>query len=134
MPCAGSTRQLAWKGQPISAWSRARAVASGLTAWTACSGSSSRRSPKSDAWRNHQPPDIDSKAVIYDAFVRERIDAPKALMKDVDRPYFEPQHDEFRPRTVYLLQNTFTGAFHRLDPLPMSLATTSAGEYFAQFS
>ena len=52
-------------------------------------------------------------------------------MRDVDRNYFEPAHEEFRPRTLYSLQHAFTSAFHRLDPIPMYRATSSAGEYFA---
>jgi hypothetical protein len=87
-----------------------------------------------DAWRNHQLPDAQAKEHIYDCFVRERIDCPKHLMKDVDRLYFEPEHDEFRARTLYSLQNAFTGAFQKLDAIPMYRATTSAGEYFSAFN
>jgi hypothetical protein len=87
-----------------------------------------------DTWKNHQLPDIQAKALIYDAFVREEIDAPKHLMRDVDRLYFEPEHEEFKPRTLYSMQNAFTGAFQKLDPIPMYRATTSAGEYFSAFN
>jgi len=52
-------------------------------------------------------------------------------MRDVDNLYFEPKHEEFKPRTVYSLQNAFTSAFQKLDAIPMYRATTSAGEYFA---
>jgi len=83
-----------------------------------------------DAWRNHQLADLQAKAIIYDAFVREQVDAPKHLMRDVDSLYFEPQYHEFRPRTLYSMQNAFTSAFQKLDPIPMYRATTSAGEYF----
>jgi hypothetical protein len=87
-----------------------------------------------DAWKNHQLPDIQAKELIYNAFVREEIDAPKHLMRDVDRLYFEPEYEEFKPRTVYSMQNAFTSAFQKLDPIPMYRATSSAGEYFAAFS
>jgi hypothetical protein len=84
-----------------------------------------------DAWRNHQLADIAAKEVIYDAFVRETIDAPKHLMREVDSLYFQPKYEAFQPRTVYSLQNAFTSAFQKLEPIPMYRATTSAGEYFA---
>jgi hypothetical protein len=77
--------------------------------------------------------DFDAKAAICDAFVREMVDCPRHLMRDVDRNYFEPAHDEFRPRTLYSLQNAFTRSFHKLEPVPMHRATSSAGEYFAAF-
>jgi hypothetical protein len=83
-----------------------------------------------DVWRNHSLSDIQAKELVYDAFVGEKIDAPRHLMKDVDRLYFQPEHEEFQPRTVYSLQNAFTSAFQKLDPIPMFRATTSAGEYF----
>ena len=84
-----------------------------------------------DAWKSHSLADAQAKEVVYDAFVREAVDCPKHLMKEVDRNYFDPQHDEFKPRTLYSLQNAFTSAFKKLDPLPMYRATSSAGEFFA---
>jgi hypothetical protein len=86
-----------------------------------------------DAWRNHSLSDTQAKEIVYDAFVREAIDCPKHLMREVDSLYFEPKFDDFRPRTVYSLQNAFTSAFQKLDPIPMYRATSSAGEYFAAF-
>ena len=86
-----------------------------------------------DAWRNHRLPDIRAREIIYDAFVYDRIDAPKHLMREVDRHYFAPEHEEFKPRTLYSLQNAFTSAFQKLEPIPMFRATTSAGEYFSAF-
>lgn len=53
-------------------------------------------------------------------------------MRDVDRFYFEPEHEEFKPRTLYSLQNAFTSSFQKLDAIPIYRAATSAGEYFAQ--
>jgi hypothetical protein len=84
-----------------------------------------------DTWKNHSLADSQAKELIYDAFVRERVDAPKHLMRDVDSFYFDPKYDDFKPRTVYSLQNAFTSAFQKLDTIPMYRATTSAGEYFA---
>jgi hypothetical protein len=37
-----------------------------------------------DAWRNHSLSDLQAKEIVYDAFIRERVDCPKHLMRDVD--------------------------------------------------
>ena len=36
----------------------------------------------------------------------------------VDSLYFNPKYDDFKPRTVYSLQNAFTSAFQKLEPIP----------------
>ena len=64
-----------------------------------------------DGWKNHSLSDTRAKELVYDAFIHDRIDAPKHLMRDVDRLYFKPEYEEFKPRTVYSLQNAFTSAF-----------------------
>lgn len=83
-----------------------------------------------DVWKNHALPDIRAKEVIFDAFVGDGLDAPKHLMKQVAREYFEPRYDEFRPRNLWSLQNAFTSSFKLLDPIPMYRATASLGTYF----
>src|SRR5205807_9812695 len=40
-----------------------------------------------DAWREFELPDVQAKAVIYDAFVAGRLAAPKHLASDVHRLY-----------------------------------------------
>jgi hypothetical protein len=85
-----------------------------------------------NAWQHHQLPDIEAKSLIYDAFVKDQVDAPKHLMKAVHAEYFEPRYPAFEPRTVWSLQNAFTSAFKQLEPLPQYRATASLGEYFAQ--
>jgi len=81
-------------------------------------------------WQNHQLPDSEARQLIYKAFVYDEVDAPKHVMKDVDRHYFNPPHPEFEPRTLWSLQNAFTEAFKVLDPLPQYRATASLGEFF----
>lgn len=83
-----------------------------------------------NVWQNHSLSDTQAKALIYDAFVEDRIDAPKHLMKSVHRAYFEPELDAFKPRTLWSLQNGFTTAFKELEPIPMIRATSSLGTYF----
>jgi hypothetical protein len=84
-----------------------------------------------DAWQNHNLPDIEAKNLIYRAFIEEDVDAPRHLARAVHQLYFEPAHPAFEPRTLWSLQNAFTGAFKQLDPLPQMRATASLGEYFA---
>ena len=42
---------------------------------------------------------------------------------------FDPQYDEFRPRTVWSLSNAFTSAFKDLDPIPQFRATAKLGGF-----
>lgn len=86
-----------------------------------------------DVWKNHQLPDIRAKEIIYDAALGS-VDMPKHLMKDIDQEYFNPRFDEFRPRTLWSLQNAFTSSFKLLDPIPMYRSTASLGTYFEALS
>lgn len=86
-----------------------------------------------DSWKNFQLTDGQAKEIVYDAFIRDKVDAPKHLMREVDSLYFNPRYEDFKPRTVYSMQNAFTSAFQQLDPIPMYRATSSAGEYFSAF-
>jgi hypothetical protein len=82
-------------------------------------------------WRTHQLTDDRAKAIMLDAFYGvSPIDCAKHVLPHVRRHYFEPEHDEFAPRTLYSVQNAFTSAFKLLDPIPMFKATASLGEFF----
>lgn len=86
-----------------------------------------------DAWRDHALPDAHAKAVIYDAFVAGQLDVPKRLAPDVHRLYFEPEHEEFRPRTFYSLSNAFTSAFKTLEPVRLMEATATLAPFLARY-
>jgi len=47
----------------------------------------------------------------------------KHLAKPVHAQYFNPQHEEFQPRTMWSLSNAFTSAFKELEPIPQFRAT-----------
>lgn len=82
-------------------------------------------------WRNAQLDDTRAKALMLDAFYGDNpIDCPKHVLQHVRHHYFEPEYDEFAPRTLYSLQNSFTSAFKLLDPVPQFRATASLGEFF----
>lgn len=85
---------------------------------------------KLDAWAGFSLSDNDAKVLIYDAFVRGNLDAPKHLMRSVDDFYFQPKFEEFQPRTMLSLNNAFTSAFQLLKkPVPKVRATASLAGY-----
>lgn len=82
-----------------------------------------------EQWRQAQISDERAKLIFYSAFVEGKLDAPKSLLPEVHRLYFEPQYDEFSARTMWSLSNAFTSAFKNLDPIPQFKATAKLGEF-----
>jgi len=81
-------------------------------------------------WQEQQITDVQAKMVIYEAFIEGAVDIPKHLARPTHEYYFNPPHPEFAPRTMWSLQNSFTGAFKELDPIPQQLASASLSRYF----
>lgn len=73
-----------------------------------------------EAWQGSELTDVTAKVVIYEAFVEGKLEAPKHLARTVHDPHFEPEYEEFRPRTICSLSNAFTSASKELDPIPNS--------------
>ena len=71
-----------------------------------------------ESWRAEQPSAEAAKLTIYPAFIEGDLEVPKHLAWRVDELYFNPQHEEFQPRTMWSLSNAFTSAFKELDPIP----------------
>jgi hypothetical protein len=86
-----------------------------------------------DAWKGYELPDAAAKLVIYRAFIEDQLEVPKHLANDVHRHYFEPEHEEFQPRTMWSLSNAFTSAFKELDPIPQFKAAARLAPFLAQF-
>jgi hypothetical protein len=82
-----------------------------------------------EIWRQTQITDIQARLIIYAAFVEGKLDAPKSLLSEVHRLYFEPEYPEFSARTMWGLSNAFTSAFKKLDPIPQFKATAKPGEF-----
>jgi hypothetical protein len=76
-----------------------------------------------ERWKDSQLSDVAAKLIIYRAFVEAELEVPRHLDRKVHEMYFDPQHDEFRPRTMWSLSNAFTSAFKELDPIPQYKAT-----------
>ncbi len=84
-----------------------------------------------EAWRQTHITDTQAKLIFYSAFVDGKLDAPKSLLPEVHRLYFEPEYPEFSARTMWSLSNAFTSAFKRLDPVPQFKATAKLGAFLS---
>ena len=85
-----------------------------------------------ESWRQMQITDERAKLILYSAFVDGELQAPKSLLPEVHRLYFEPEYPEFSARTMWSLSNAFTSAFKKLDPVPQFKATAKLGEFLSQ--
>jgi len=84
-----------------------------------------------EAWKGLQLPETQAKLLIYGAFIEEKLDAPKHLARKVHDLYFNPQFEEFTPRTMWSLSNAFTSAFKELDPIPQFKVTAKLGAFLS---
>jgi hypothetical protein len=58
--------------------------------------------------------EIRAKLILYAAFVDGKLEAPRSLLSEVHRLYFQPRYEEFSPRTMCSLSNAFTSAFKEI--------------------
>lgn len=87
-----------------------------------------------EVWRGSQLTDVSAKLLIYRAFVEAELEVPHHLDRQVHNLYFNPQHEDFAPRTLWSLSNAFTSAFKELDPIPQFRATAKLGEFLSTTS
>ena len=88
-----------------------------------------------ERWRAQQLSGELARLVIYRAFIEGELEVPKHLARRAHDLHFNPQHEEFVPRTMWSLSNAFTSAFKELDPIPQFKATAKLGEFLeANFS
>jgi len=59
--------------------------------------------------------DETAKSLMLDSFAQELL--PKQYLPEVVKHYFEPQHEEFRPRTMWSLHNAYTEVFKLMAPI-----------------
>jgi len=85
-----------------------------------------------ELWRKTQVTDERAKLILYNTFIDGALDAPRSLLPEVHRLYFEPEYPEFSARTMWSLSNAFTSAFKKLDPIPQFKATAKLGGFLAQ--
>jgi hypothetical protein len=82
-----------------------------------------------EAWRARQLSDEAAKLFIYRPFIEGQLEVPKHLARVVHNHYFDPQHEEFAPRTMWSLSNAFTSAFKELEAIPQFRATAKLGAF-----
>jgi len=82
-----------------------------------------------EAWKATWISDESAKLVIYRAFVQGDLDVPKHLARRVHDLYFNPQVEDFAPRTTWSLSNAFTSAFKELNPIPQFQATAKLASF-----
>ena len=85
-----------------------------------------------EEWRQSQITDERAKLILYSAFADGKLEAPRSLLSEVHRLYFQPQYEEFSPRTMWSLSNAFTSSFKELDPVPQFKATAKLGAFLSQ--
>jgi hypothetical protein len=85
-----------------------------------------------ETWRQTQITDDRAKLILYKAFVEGELEAPRSLLPEVHRLYFNAQYQEFAARTLWSLSNAFTSAFKTMDPIPQFKATAKLGSFLAQ--
>jgi hypothetical protein len=82
-----------------------------------------------EAWRARQLSDEAAKLIIYRAFIEGELEVPRHLARVVHNHYFDSQHEEFAPRTMWSLSNAFTSAFKELEAIPQFRATAKLGAF-----
>ena len=87
-----------------------------------------------ESWRAQQISAAGAKLTIYRAFVEGELDVPKHLARRVHELYFNPQHEEFQPRTMWSLSNAFTSGFKELEPIPQYKATAKLARFLQSVS
>jgi hypothetical protein len=85
-----------------------------------------------DFMRQKNLPITTAQALIYRAFTEGKF--PVRLLKSVHKNYFEPQHEEFKPRTVWSLSNAFTSAFKEARPDRQYELTARLGKFLGPVS
>jgi hypothetical protein len=83
-----------------------------------------------ERWKDTQLSDVTAKLLIYEAFVEGAMELPRHLLKPIHDGYFKPELDDFRPRNLWSLTNSFTGAIKQLDPIPQYRAAAEIGRFF----
>ena len=83
-------------------------------------------------WRDSQLTDVAARLIIYQAFIEAEIDIPRHLAVPVHKLYFNPEHEEFAPRTLWRplrnrLHLSSQGA--KLDPIPQFRATAKLAPF-----
>jgi Domain of unknown function (DUF932) len=72
--------------------------------------------------------DDEAKLALYDYFTKG---GPVSLFKTVHHEYFEPEYEDFKPRTVWSLENAITSGIKKLKPVAQFPQMARAGKFIA---
>jgi hypothetical protein len=81
-----------------------------------------------ETWQRSEVTDGNCKVVIYEVFVEGKLETQKHPPRTVHELFLEQKYEEFRPRTIWSLSNTFTSAFKELEPIPQFQGDDEAGK------
>jgi hypothetical protein len=84
-----------------------------------------------ELWRASQISDVAAKLIIYEAFIEGGLEIPRHLAPRTHELYFNPEYEEFAPKTMWSLSNAFTSALKELDPIPQYRATAKLAGFLA---
>jgi len=87
-----------------------------------------------EKWRGDQLTDVTARLIIYRAFVEGELDVPKHLDRRIHDLYFNPEQEDFHPRTMWSLSNAFTSAFKDLEPIPQYKATAKLAGFLSSMA
>jgi len=81
-----------------------------------------------DAKRTTELSETEAMTVVYKAFMQYKF--PVTLMKTVHKEFFvAPSYDQFKPSTLWSLENAFTTAFKQLQPVRQFEMTARLGKF-----
>ena len=116
----------------LPSWRNTRSASRSKTrfrlGWTGCNGTLIQCGNRSNIGAQQLSAEA-AKLTIYRAFIEGDLDVPRHLARKVHELYFNPQYEEFQPRTMWSLSNAFTSAFKELDPIPQFRATAKLGGF-----
>jgi hypothetical protein len=83
--------------------------------------------------KNYQLDEETAKNMIYRAFLIDKF--PMSLMRSVHHEFFvAPGYEEFKPRNLWSLENSFTSVFKRLKPVAQFEATAKLGKFLTAYN
>jgi hypothetical protein len=85
-----------------------------------------------ETWQETELSNVSAKMIVYEAFIEAELDVPRHLARRVHEFYFNPQYEDFKPRTLWSLSNAFTSAFKDLEPIPQFKATAKLSGFLEQ--
>ena len=78
--------------------------------------------------QQRQLKDREATGIIYKAFTDNKF--PVSLFRTVHQEYFvQPSYEEFKPRTMFSLENAFTTAFKKLQPISQFEAVSKLAKF-----